>query len=130
MADKERKDKLMPKPNYQMWIILALVAVILAVTYFNRSGDLVEIQSSRFEDMVQRKDIKKIVVVKKEDLVEITLKPEALQNAVYKQELESNRPLGINANGPHYKMSISTIDQFVGNYQEITKNIPDRKSVV
>lgn len=129
MADKERKDKLVPKPNYQMWIILALVAVILAVTYFNRSGDLVEIQKSRFEDMVQRKDIKKIVVVKKEDLVEITLKAEALQNAVYKQELEGNRPLGINPNGPHYKMSIGSIDQFVREYNEISERLPREQRI-
>lgn len=129
MADKERKDKLVPKPNYQMWIILALVAVILAVTYFNRSGDLVEIQSSRFEDMVQRKDIKKIVVVKKEDLVEITLKAEALQNSVYKQELESARPLGINPNGPHYKMSIGSIDQFDRYYKEVSERVPREQRI-
>ena len=37
MADKERDKKIVPpkvpKPNYQMWIILALVAVILGDVY-------------------------------------------------------------------------------------------------
>ncbi|HEY5822757.1 MAG TPA: peptidase M41, partial [Cyclobacteriaceae bacterium] len=124
MADKERENKILPpkvpRPNYQMWIILALVAVILAVSYFNRSGDLVEIQSSTFEDMMQRKDIKKLVLIKNEDLIEITLKAEALQNAVYKQELEKSSPFGINPNGPHYKMRIGSVDQFADYYKEIT----------
>ena len=69
MADKQIKDKItpprIPKPNYQIWVILALVGVILAVSVFTRSGDLVEIQSSRFEDMVQRRDIKKSVLDRK-----------------------------------------------------------------
>jgi AFG3 family protein len=125
MADKERENKILPpkvpRPNYQMWIILALVAVILAVSYFNRSGDLVEIQSSTFEDMIQRKDIKKLVLIKNEDLVEITLRPEALQNAVYKQELEKSSPFGINPNGPHYKMRIGSVDQFANYYKELTE---------
>jgi AFG3 family protein len=127
MADKERDNKILPpkvpRPNYQMWIILALVAVILAVSYFNRSGELVEIQSSTFEDMVQRRDIKKLVLIKNEDLIEITLKPEALQNAAYKQELEKSSPFGINPNGPHYKMRIGSVDQFADYYKEITNKI-------
>ncbi|MEZ4944890.1 MAG: ATP-dependent zinc metalloprotease FtsH [Cyclobacteriaceae bacterium] len=128
MADKKKDNNLLPprgpKGNYQLWIILALVAVILAVSYFNRSGDLIEIQSSTFEDIVQRRDAKNIVVIKNEDLVEITLKQEALQNAVYRNELESSSPFGVNATGPHYKMRIGTIDQFANYYKEITAKIP------
>ncbi|HCR53651.1 MAG TPA: peptidase M41 [Cytophagales bacterium] len=128
MADKKKDNNLLPprgpKGNYQMWIILALVAVILAVSYFNRSGDLIEIQSSTFEDIVQRRDAKNIVVIKNEDLVEITLKQEALQNSVYRTELENSSPFGVNPNGPHYKMRIGTIDQFANYYKEITEKIP------
>ena len=128
MADKDRKDKLIPprgpRPNYQMWIILGLVVIILGVTQFYRAGDLVEIRSSRFEDMVQRGDIKKLVLIKNQELVEITLKPEALANAAYKQELEKSSPLGLNANGPHYKLKIGSIDKFQEKYEQLSKNIP------
>jgi len=128
MADKDRKDKLIPprgpRPNYQMWIILGLVVIILGVTQFYRAGDLVEIRSSRFEDMVQRGDIKKLVLIKNQELVEITLKPEALANAAYKQELEKSSPLGLNANGPHYKLKIGSIDKFQEKYEQLSKAIP------
>lgn len=127
MADKKKESKLLPpggpRGNYQMWIILGLVAVILAVSYFNRSGDLIEIQSSTFEDMVQRRDVQKIVVIKNEDLVEVTLKAEALQNTIYRQELEKSSPFGVDPKGPHYKLRIGTIDQFVDYYKEITERI-------
>jgi cell division protease FtsH len=133
MADKERENKILPpkvpRPNYQMWVILGLVAVILGVSFFNRSGELVEIQSSRFEDMVQRRDVRKLVLVKNEEQVEITLKTEALQNAVYKQELERSSPFGVNANGPHYKLKIGSIDKFLDKYEELSKNIPRDQQV-
>ena len=118
MADKDKRDNKLipprgPRPNYQIWIILALVGVVVAVSYFNKSGELTEIQSNKFEDMVQSRDIKKLVLVKNEEQVEITLKPEALQNAKYKQELEKNSPFGLNANGPHYKLKFGSIDKFL-----------------
>lgn len=133
MADKEREKKIIPpkvpRPNYQMWIILALVAVILGISYFNRTGELVEIQSNRFEDMVQARDIKRLVLIKNEEIVEISLKAEALQNAKYKQEIERNSPFGINPNGPHYKMKIGSIDKFQDNYELYKKNIPREQQV-
>lgn len=131
--DKEREKKILPpkvpRPNYQMWIILTLVAVILGISYFTRSGELVEIQSNRFEDMVQARDIKRLVLIKNEELIEITLKSEALQNAKYKQEIERNSPFGVNANGPHYKLKIGSIDKFLDKYDQLTKNIPREQQV-
>jgi AFG3 family protein len=133
MADKERDKKIIPpkvpKPNYQMWIIMALVAVILGISYFNRSAELVEIQANRFEDMVQARDIKRLVMIKNEELVEITLKAEALQNAKYKQEIERSSPFGVNANGPHFKLKIGSIDKFQDNYEQYTKNIPREQKI-
>ena len=132
MADKERKDKMLPRaprPNYQIWIILGLVAVVLGVSYFTKNGELTEIRSSRFEDMVQSRDIKKLVLLKNDLQVEITLKPEALQNAKYRNELEKSSPFGLNAKGPHYKLKIGTIDQFDKYYNEIRERVPREQRV-
>jgi AFG3 family protein len=128
MADKDKLIPKSPRPNYQMWIILALVGIILVVSYFNRAGELVEIQSSRFEDMVQRRDNKKLVLIPNENIIEVTLKPEALTNAAYKQELESNTPFGINANGPHFKYKIAYKDPAT-YYDDLKKNIPKAEQV-
>lgn len=111
-----------------MWIILALVAVILGVSYFSRISEIPEIRVSRFTDMVERKDIKKIVLIKNEEQIEITLKAEALQNSIYKNDLEK-RPLGLTDAGPHYRMKIGSIDKFYEQYDQITKNIPREQKV-
>src|SRR5262245_58803492 len=124
MADKNKQDKMIPprspRPNYQIWIILGLVAVILGVSFFRQTGELIEIQSNTFEDMVLSRDIKKLVLVKNEEQVEITLKPDALKNAKYRAELEKNSPLGgVSENRPHYKIKIGSIDQFDRYYKEV-----------
>ncbi len=128
MADKERDKKTLqpkvPKPNYQMWIILGLVAVIMGITYLNRSAELVEITESRFEDMVRARDVKKLVQIKSDNIwvIEITLKEEALQNSKYKQEIERS-PLGSSATGPHYKIKVGSIDKFIEKYDALTKDM-------
>jgi AFG3 family protein len=127
MADKEKKVvPKAPRPNYQMWVILALVGVILAISWFTKTGELVEITESRFTDMVQAKDIKRLVQIKSDNIwiIEISLKADALKNARYKQELEQRNTMGISENGPHYKMKVGSIDKFLEKYDLITKNIP------
>jgi AFG3 family protein len=126
MADKERKPTppKLPKTNYQTWLILGLIAVILGISQVYKTGDLVEVLDSRFEEMVRSRDIKKLVLIKNEEMVEITLKAEALQNAKYKQEIEkSSGPLGFNANGPHYKLKIGSVEKFETRYEELTKSL-------
>jgi AFG3 family protein len=122
MADVKRENKIIPKApkgNYQMWIILGLVAVIMAVTVLNRSGDPIEIQASRFEDMLQSSDIKKIVVIKKEDIVMVTLTPDALKNSKYSSELERKNQWGVSPNGPHYQLKIGSVDKFIDKFDKI-----------
>lgn len=129
--DKERKDTQprIPRPNYQLWIILGLIAVVIGVSYLTRTSALTEIHSSKFQDIVESRDVKKLVLIRNENLVQITLKPEALQNAKYKNELERNSPLGINNSGPHYKLKIGSSDKFEEFYAQLTRNIPRESRV-
>lgn len=132
MADKPKKitPPKLPKTNYQTWIILALIIAIFAISRFLNGGELVQIEQSRFEDMVQARDIKKLVLVPEEKTVEISLKTEALQNAKYKQDIDrGNSPLGNNANGPHYKLKIGSVDKFIDKYEELSKDIPRAQKV-
>ncbi|CAN5350098.1 ATP-dependent zinc metalloprotease FtsH [soil metagenome] len=135
MADKDRKDSKIngprgSRPNYQIWIILGMVAVILGVSFLTRTGELVEIQTSRFEDMVQAHDVKKLVLVKNQQVVNVTLKAEALKNAKYKQEIEKNNTLGLTGvSGPHYKLRIGSIDQFDRYYKELKEKLPREQRV-
>ena len=101
---EQKKNKIAPKQpkNYfQTWVILALVAVVFGVTFFSGTGDPIEIQEGAFDDMLQRRDIQKIFIVKNLDYVEVTLTSEALKNSKYRDELEKKNKWGVNEVGPH-----------------------------
>ncbi|MEX2231276.1 MAG: ATP-dependent zinc metalloprotease FtsH [Cyclobacteriaceae bacterium] len=129
MADKKDNNKPVlpnkpPRGNYQIWVILATIAVIFGVMYINNSSDLKEITQGQFEQMVKSGDVRKVALIKNKDIVEITLKAEALQNAKYRQDLEEG-VLGGNSNGPHYKLTITSIDRFDEKYQEMIDKLPE-----
>jgi AFG3 family protein len=129
MADKKESNKPLlpnkaPRGNYQIWVILATIAVILGVIFINNSSDLKEINQSRFEQMVKDGDVRKVTLIKNQELVEITLRTEALQNAKYRQDITEG-PLGANTSGPHYKLPVTSIDGFDRKFEELKKRVPE-----
>lgn len=109
MADKRDNKPLLPqKPprgNYQIWVIFAAVALIFGVMLYNNLTNLKEIDRDEFDSMVNSGDVKKVELVQNRKIVEVTLKPEALKNAKYKQELNSNT-FGANTAGPHFYLKV------------------------
>lgn len=77
-----------PRGNYQTWIILATLGFILLLMYFGNSGELPSITRSEFENMIESRDVKRVVLVKNMDLVEVTLTGDALNNSKYRERLE------------------------------------------
>lgn len=109
MADKKENKPLLPtKPprgNYQIWVILATIAVIFGVMYFNNSSSLKDVDYDAFKQMVKSGDVRKVTLVQNRKFVEITLKSEALQNAKYKDQL-NNSTFGNGNAGPHFIMKV------------------------
>ena len=107
-----------PKGNYQLWVILVTIAVILGVVYINSTNNLKEITSqSEVENMIKSGDVKKIALIQDQKIVEITLTEDALKNAKY-SDLEENA-LGSNKSGPHYKYKINSVDNFDNWYSNL-----------
>ena len=109
--------------NYQIWIISALLAAIMGFTYFSKSNAAITITERRFEEMMLSNDVEKVILIKNKDLVEVTLKPDALQNSKYKLELEDNRLI----NGPHYKFKIVDAKIFNDNFNRIQEKISEER---
>jgi AFG3 family protein len=128
MADKKDNNKPLlnkaPRGNYQIWVILATIAVILGVMYINNSSDLKEKSYYEFEQMVRSGDVKKVFLIKNQELVEITLKQEALKNVKYRQDINEG-PLGSNTAGPHYVLRITSIDRFDEKFEDLIQKLPD-----
>tara|TARA_Y100000768_G_scaffold231389_1_gene174794 strand:+ start:282 stop:2120 length:1839 start_codon:yes stop_codon:yes gene_type:complete len=72
--------------------------------------------------MIKSHDISRIIVIKNQEIIEITLKEEALLNSTYKDELESSNLLS-NTYGPHYKLEVSSIESFEKRYDDLISNL-------
>jgi cell division protease FtsH len=108
-----------PKGNYQLWVIMVTVAVILGVMYFTNSSNIKEVKQSDLENMIKSGDVKKIALIKDQDYAEITLTEDALNNAKYKSDIEEG-PMGSNITGPHYKVKIISVDNFDNWYSDLS----------
>ncbi len=116
------------RPNYQIWIILSLVLLIFAITYLNKNSSAVEIGQRRFEQMLSEGDVKDVVLVRNQNLVEVTLTDEALRESEYRNELEEQNPFS-GAGGPHYKLKIPNADIFNQNFEEAQQNISEEDKI-
>tara|TARA_B000000475_G_scaffold43587_1_gene32614 strand:- start:2877 stop:4721 length:1845 start_codon:yes stop_codon:yes gene_type:complete len=77
--------------------------------------------------MIRSHDISKIVVIKNQEIIEISLKEEALLNSAYKDELESSSLLN-NTYGPHYRLEVSSIESFEKRYDDLTGSLGKENS--
>ena len=117
-----------PKQNYQLWIILTLLVLIISVFYFNKSNAVIEISEKRFEKMALSHDVDEVVFIRNQNYVEVTLKKEALQNAKYKAELDSRSAL-MSDEGPHYKFKVYSGEKFSEKIDKINASLGEEESI-
>ncbi len=116
------------KPNFQLWLIITAVIVLVGVTWFQQRSSVVDINLKRFEDMYQANDIKKVVVIYNQNMVEVSLRNEALQNTKYKEELEANSPF-YTPTGPHYQLKIASVDKFIESFEQMEASRPESERI-
>jgi cell division protease FtsH len=126
-ADKQKKKKTginnsnSNKPNYQFWIISAVLGLIFAISYFSRNTYVKPITQARFEEMMRSHDVERVVIIKNEDKVEVTLKAEALEMEKYKKDFGGKNQI-ISPNGPHYWFSIIKPEVFKDDFEKLQKD--------
>lgn len=132
MADqpkKKKKKNLIPtqKPNYQMWVIIALLLLVFGITYITKTNSAQEISQRRFEEMYMSHDVKDVNIITNEQKVEVTLRDEALQNDKYK-ELSSQRPMAYSS-GPHYQFKIISPESFKSDFEKLESKVPKEQRI-
>ena len=132
MSEKNKSKSFVPKapqkPNFQLWLIIAAVAVLLGLTWIQQRGAVIDITQKRFEDMYTAGDVSKVVIVRNMNRVDVTLKPAALQNTKYKSELETNSSF-FNPSGPHYALQVTTSDKFQTDFQAMEEKVPEEDRI-
>jgi len=109
------------KPKFNAYWIYGAVAVSILgfQLIFSGSGNE-EITWQRLErEMIQNRDIEKIVVVNKEN-AEIYIKPDKLASGKY-SDVDSHGFGGIPNNGPHFSYTIPSVEVFNANIEEAQK---------
>ena len=107
--------------NNQIWIIF-LVSIFIYLSFGFFSTKPITIDYNRFQKMIKSHDVAKIVVIKNQEIVEISLKEEALLNTTYKDELESSSLVN-NTFGPHYRLEVSSIESFEKRYDDLISSL-------
>jgi AFG3 family protein len=132
MSEKNKSKSFVPKtpqkPNFQLWLIIAAVAVLLGLTWIQQRGTVIDITQKRFEDIYAAGDVSKVVIVRNMNRVDVTLKPSALQDAKYKAELETNSSF-FNPAGPHYALQVTTSDKFQTDFQAMEEKVPEEDRI-
>lgn len=116
------------KPNFQLWIIGAAVVVLLGISFLTNRGSVIDVTKRRFEDMYMANDIAKVVFIKNQDRVDITLKPASLALPKYKTELESNSST-FNPSGPHYSLQVASSETFASDFDSLEQRVSSENRI-
>ncbi|MCF2497335.1 ATP-dependent zinc metalloprotease FtsH [Dyadobacter chenhuakuii] len=116
-----------PQKGYQGWIIAALIATILGITYLNRTSTIRETTQKRFEKMMADKEVERVTIVNDKS-VEVTLKPEALKQDKYKVVAKENNYFG-GETVSHYQFQVTSAETFKKDFDKMQEGIPDDDKV-
>lgn len=129
MPDKKKKmiPTKPPKPNYQVWVIVILIATIFGVTYLQNYPSNEIVHMGKLKEMVKEGEIKEVLLIRNQNYVEATLTDEALNKDKY-SELRSNSPLGGDS-GPHFRVNIASVETFTREWEELKTQLPPDKQI-
>ena len=115
-----------PSTSLYIWLYIGLIlGIIFLATGPQFTGSPQEITWRELKQMLQKREIAKIVLVNKE-FAEITLKPEAYNKPKYAYlKVQYHLP----PTGPHFKYVISSPEVFYQRLVEAQKNIPEDERV-
>ncbi|OJW69953.1 MAG: peptidase M41 [Candidatus Amoebophilus sp. 36-38] len=117
------KDKLPQSPRSQIWSIITLFVVIIGILYVSKLKTAIPISEHRFETLMLNKDVKQVVLITNQNLVEITLKEEAFLKEPYKTELGNRFSFYIDQT-PHYSFRVPSPKIFNDNFKQIETKLP------
>ncbi|WP_224996819.1 ATP-dependent zinc metalloprotease FtsH [Cesiribacter sp. SM1] len=132
MAEKPNRKNLIPKPpqrnNYQAYIIVALLILIFGVLWLSKSSSTEPINYLRFEELLREGKVKQVTLIKGQDLVEITLTPEAINDPENQNRLQ-DRKMFTASQGPHYRLKIISEEVFAQEYRELMDQLPREQQI-
>ncbi len=114
------KGPIKKKPKFSFyWIYGAIAVIFIALQFFNYGGGTKEIEYSRFEKMLQKQDVEKIIIVNKEN-AEIYIKKEKLKSDSAYKDIEV-KTFG-SSSGPQYVFEVGSVENFEKKLEKSKKD--------
>lgn len=125
MKDKLPKKPQMPKNSFNFYWIYGLALLALIIFYI--SNGFQTVPTTKWEDMqtmLRNNQIERIVIVTNEEYAEIYLK----EGVQVKGQEGVPQKTGKNS-GPHYLISVPSIENFLSKVDKAQENVPEDKRV-
>jgi cell division protease FtsH len=110
------------KPKFSSisyWVYGALALIFIGLQYFSFSGEIKEISWNRFEEMLSKHDVEKVVVINNK-FAEIYIKKDKISSTsdtTYKEVKTKGFGNSVNP-GPHYTMKFLSVEAFRDDVKE------------
>jgi cell division protease FtsH len=125
---KQSRRPNVPSGGFQGWLVVALIIALVSIYFLSKTRVLKSIEPLQFEQMVLNHEISKLTIIKNKDIVEITLKKEALPK--YKAELNDQQgSVMTQGTGPHFELPINSAFSFETELNDLQKDIPREQRI-
>jgi cell division protease FtsH len=126
---KQNKPNPPKKPFNFYWIYAIIGVVLIGMNLFEFNSGLRKTEWSVFENnMLKAGDVKRLVVVSNEKIVEIYIKTDRLEQDKYK-DVRTKTFGNLDNAGPHYYLEIGTIEQFREDLISAQQSLPEEARV-
>lgn len=128
MIKSQGGNKKSGKPRFNIyWIYGLIILVILMFQFFNVGQEPKLTDWNELKQMLQQNDVEKIVIVNGKK-AEITIKESKLNDEKYKKI--SNGEGGLGSYGPHYYITLVSVESFERRLEDAQMNIPDSDKLI
>ena len=123
-AGKKKKKGVPNRPFNPYWIYVVIAVILISQLLFSFSAGTRSVEWKEFvNEMLLEGDVSKVVVVRYENVAEIYIDPQALSKEKY-DEVRKKTFGQINNLGPHYVLTISTVERFSEELEEAQATLP------
>ncbi|GAB3587362.1 ATP-dependent metallopeptidase FtsH/Yme1/Tma family protein [Hymenobacter daeguensis] len=113
-----------PRPGVQLWVLAGLLVFLFGVVVVNSMNSPAKINQQKFEQILAAGDVSKVTIVSNQKVVEVSLKPEALNKPEYRQELVRRTPFGAAGSGSQFYFPVVDAKLFQENLDKLQANVP------
>ncbi|MDA7836923.1 ATP-dependent zinc metalloprotease FtsH [Salibacteraceae bacterium] len=120
----KKKKPLVNRPFNPYWIYVVIAVILISQLLFSFSSGTKTVEWKEFvNEMLLEGDVSRVVVVRYENLAEIYIDPSALSREKY-SEVQKKTFGQVNNLGPHYVLSISTVERFSEELENAQADLP------